>query len=219
MKKTTKQVGEKGFSTRRNLLPYAPHGPTGVIGFLAFEVVQDDHLRSLYFGKETNSSLSATLYFGLTIPHIKAYGPSTNYLISSQSLPAFIHLIQENPTSAAFSFLTMYSIRHHTLTDHLDSFDLLFNGLSDSERYSHGIGKLTIPSPSPLQLIKHSQGTNSYRTYSQQQNPSSIPSGPNRKTSRMTGRLENVSMRFGPMLMSPILFARRTRLLSPMSLL
>ena len=64
---------------------------------------------------------------------------------------------------------------------------------------------------------KNSQGTNSYRTSSQQQNPSSIPSGTNRKTNRMTGRLQNVSKRFGPMLISPILFAHRTRFLLSMS--
>ena len=160
-----------------------------------------------------------TLYLWFAPLHPKAYDPSRNWPISSQSLPTFMRLVQESPTSAAFSFLTMYSIRHRTLTDHPNAFDFLFEGLSDSERLSNGIGKLTIPLPSPLQLIKHSQGTNSYQTYSQQQNPSSIPSGTNRKTSRMTGRLENVSKRFGPMLMSPILFARRTRLLLSMSLL
>ena len=159
-------------------------------------------------------------YQGLSTTLSRSYVPTTNvnYPISKSTTITFTQLIQAGPTSAAFAFLTMYSIRHRTLTDHPDSFNSLFYPLSDSERLSHGIGKLTIPSPSPLQLIKHSQGTNSYRTYSQQQNPSSIPSGTNRKPSRMTGRLENVSKRFGPMLMSPILFARRTRLLSSMPL-
>ena len=127
-----------------------------------------------------------TLYHWFAPPYSKAYDPSLNWPISSQSLPTFIHLIQKNPSSAAFSFLTMYSIRHRTLTDHPNSFDNLFEWLSEPEKHSHGIGKLTIPSPSPIQLIKHSQGTNSYRTYSQQQNPLSIPSGTNHKTSRMT---------------------------------
>ena len=219
MKKTSKQIGKRSSPMNRIMLPATSHGPAGVIGSLALEVAHADHLRPLYFGKEMNPSLSATLYLGLTILHNETYDPSTNYLISSQSLPAFIRLFQEDSTSVAFSFLTMYSIRHRTLTDHPNSFDDLFWGLSESGRLSHGIGKLTIPSPSPLQLIKHSQGTNSYRTYSQQQNPSSVPFGTDRKTSRMAGRLQNVSKRFGPMLMSPILFARLTRFLSSLSLL
>ena len=136
-------------------------------------------------------------------------------LITPHPPAAFIHLIRADPTSAAFSFLTMYSIRHRTITDHPDSFDHLFAPLL-YEKHFHGIGKLTVPSPSPLQLIKHSQGTNSYRTYSQQRNPLSIPSGASQKMSRMTGKLENVLKRFGPMLMNPILFAHRTRLLSSM---
>ena len=147
------------------------------------------------------------------------YGLNTHYTTLQAMITPFTHLIQAGPIPAAFPFLTMYSIRHRTLADRPNSFNHLFLGLSEPEKHSHGIGKLTIPSPSPLQLIKHSQGTNSYRTYSQQQNPSSIPSGTNRTPSRMTGRLENVSKRFGPMLMSPILFARRTRLLSSLSLL
>ena len=146
-----------------------------------------------------------TLYLGLSHFQSKTYTPGT-FVIPSHSLSASIHLIQANPTSAAFSFLTMYSIRHRTLKDHPDSSDYLFGWVSDSERHPHGIGKLTIPSPSPLQLIKHSQGTNSYRTYSQQQNPSSIPSGTNCKTSQTTRRLVNVLERLGPVLAGPDCF-------------
>ena len=198
----------------QRMLPYIPDGPVMTVGSLLVEATEDSRLHSIYFGQE----IRPCFYFALIRLQTKAYTPGS-YVVPFRSLTAFICLIQANPTSAAFSFLTMYSIRHRTLTDHPGSFDDLFWGLSDSELHSHGIGKLTIPSPFPLQLIKHSQGTNSYRTYSQQQNPSSIPSGTNRKPSQMTGRLENVSKRFGPMLMSPILFARRTRLLSSMSLL
>ena len=91
-----------------------------------------------------------TLYFWFAPTHPKAYNPHRYQPILSQSLSTFIHLIQENPSSAAFSFLTMYSIRHRTLTNHPDLFHNLFLGLSDSDRLSHGIGKLTIPSPSEL---------------------------------------------------------------------
>ena len=152
------QIGKRSSTMNRIMLPATSHGPSGVVGSFTLEVAHDDHLRSLCFEQEMNVSLSATLYVGLTILHVKTYNPSTNDPISSQSLPAFIRLIQANPTSAAFSLLTMYSIRHRTLTDHPDSFDLLFYPLSDSERLSHGIGKLTIPSPSPLQLIKSHRG-------------------------------------------------------------
>ena len=104
----------------------------------------------LYLQHGFDSPSSATHYLGFATIHSEAYNPSTNRLISSRSLSTFIRLVQENPTSAAFSLLTMYSIRHRTLADYPDSFDNLLQGLSDSERVSHGIGKLTIPSPSPL---------------------------------------------------------------------
>ena len=198
----------------QRMLPYIPDGLVRTVASLLVEAAEDSRLHSIYFGQE----IRPCFHYALIRLQAKAYTPG-GFVIPTRSLTTFIHLIQANPTSAAFSFLTMYSIRHRTLTDHPDSFDSLFYWLLESQKHSHGIGKLTIPSPSPIQLIKHSQGTNSYRTYSQQQNPSSIPSGTNGKPSRMTGRLENVSKRFGPMLMSPILFARRTRLLSSMSLL
>ena len=82
------------------------------------------------------------------------YALFTHLLCTFQSLPTFIHLIRENPTSAAFSFLTMYSIRHRTLTEHPKYFNDLFYRFSDSDRVSHDIGKLATPSQYPLQLIK-----------------------------------------------------------------
>ena len=105
---------------------------------------------------------SIPLYLVFYSLQFKAYRPSRllstilrgpKFPIPSPSLPIFIRLIQTNPTSAAFSLLTMYSIRHRTLADYPDSFENLFRGLSDSDKLSHGIGKLTIPSPPPLQLI------------------------------------------------------------------
>ena len=104
----------------------------------------------LYIRHGCDSPSSATLYLWFATIHSEAYNPVRNRPISSQSLPTFIRLIQENPTSAAFSLLTMYSIRHRTLADHPDSFNDLLPSLSDSERVSRGIGKLTISSPSPL---------------------------------------------------------------------
>ena len=104
----------------------------------------------LYLRHGFDSPSSATLYLGFVTLHSKAYNPVRNRPIFSQSLSTFIRLVQENPTSAAFSLITMYSIRHRTLADHPGDFDDLLPWLSDSERVSRGIGKLTIPSPSPL---------------------------------------------------------------------
>ena len=101
------------------------------------------------------------LHVGLTRSLCGDYSPSDGgykSVISNLSRSAFIYLIQENPISAAFSLLTMYSIRHHTLTDHPDAFHPLFMRLDYSEKLSHGIGKFTIPSPSPSQLIKPHRG-------------------------------------------------------------
>ena len=190
-----------------SILPSIPDGLEKNVASFLVDAAQDTPSQPVSFRPEILSLLCPSLIQFQS----KTYTPGLgDQVIPSHTLTAFIHLIRADPTSAAFSFLTMYSIRHRTLTDHPGSFDDLVPLLSNSEKLSHGIGKLTIPSPSPLQLIKHSQGTDSYRTYSQQQNPSSIPSWTNRKPSRMTGRLENVSKRFGPMLMSPILFARGT---------
>ena len=113
----------------------------------------DPALWGLYLRHGFDSPSSATLYLWFTTIHSEAYNPVQNRPISSQSLPTFIRLVQENPTSAVFSFLIMYSIRHRALTDYPGDFDNLFNELSESEKLSHGIGTLSIPSSPTLQLI------------------------------------------------------------------
>ena len=144
MERTLKEIGKCDSSIHREIFPSAPHGPAGVVGSFALEVVKDDLLRSIYFGKEGNVSSFATLYFGLSHLHSEAYDPSTNLLISSHSLPAFVHLIEANPTSAAFSFLTMYSIQNSTLTNHPDTFGHLFLGPCDFEEHSSDVGNVTM---------------------------------------------------------------------------
>ena len=101
----------------------------------------------LYLRHGFDSPASIPIYHRLAPLHSKTYNPLTS------------HLIKANPTSTAFPFLIMYSIRHRTLTDHPDSFDDLFPRLDESEKISHDIGKHKIPSPSPLQLIKIPSGT------------------------------------------------------------
>ena len=112
----------------------------------------------LYLRRGFEWPSSITLYLWFVPLHSKAYNPPYDQPISYQSLPTFIRLVQENPTSAAFSFLTMYSIRHRTLADYPNDFNNLFLRLSHSETLSHGISKFTIPSLSLLQLIKSHRG-------------------------------------------------------------
>ena len=151
----------------------------------------------LYLRHGFDSPSSITLYSMFSPLQSKAYKPSRNYPVLPQSLPAFIRLIKSNTTSAAFSLLIMYSIRSRTLVDHPDSFDNLFGRISESEKPSYDIGKLTISSLCLLQPDQNSQGTSLCQTYFQQQSHLSIPSGNSRKTHRMAERLENVSTRFG----------------------
>ena len=134
---------------------------------MLFRSLQDERLRFSLSYREVNPHLFRMLHIRISDICSKAYKPSINSPIPSQFLPAFIRLIRESPTDAAFSVLTMYSIRHRTLTSHPASFDHLFGQLPDSEKLSYGTGKLTIPSQYPCQIIRtHSQGTNLYRTYS-----------------------------------------------------
>ena len=189
------------------ILPSIPDGLEKNVGSFLVEAAQNTLSLPISFRQEIHSHL----YPALTQFQSKAYTPG-NLVIPSHSLTAFIHLIRADPTSAAFSFLTIYSLRHRTLTDHPDFSNHLFGPLFSS---SHGIGKLTIPSTVSTPADQTSQGIISLR----QQNTSSIPSGTSRKTSRMIGKLENVSKQFGTILMSSILFAHRTRLLSSLSLL
>ena len=108
---------------------------------------------SLYIRQEFDSPSSASLYLGYTLLQSKAYTPK-DIVIPAPCLPAIIQLIQQGSTSAALSFLILYSIRYRTIEDYPDSLDLLFAELSELEKRSHSISKLTASSPSPLQLIK-----------------------------------------------------------------
>ena len=135
------------------MLPYIQDGSVKAVGSFLIDAAEDSRLQPIYFGQE----IRPCLYFALTRLQGKAYTPG-DFVIPSHSIPAFIHLIQANTTSAAFSFLSMYSIRHHTVKEYPDSFDNLFLVFSTSEILSHGIGKLTFSSLSPVQLIKTYRG-------------------------------------------------------------
>ena len=153
-----REMGMSTDSRIKHLLPDIQYDCVELVGSLALDAARDNYLRSIYFSQEVPPSFFATLYIGCSHSQSGVYDPG-DFVISYDSRSAFVRLIQANPTSAAFSFLTMYSIRHRTLTDHPDYFDFLVYPLSDSEKLSHSIGKLTIPSPSPLQLIKSHRGS------------------------------------------------------------
>jgi hypothetical protein len=99
---------------------------------------------TVYFGESSNLTCISPLYSCLTLALSGMYDPATNYPISLTHLPTFIRLIQEGPTSAAFSILTMYSVRHHTLIKHPEEYDHLFGWLSDTEKQKYGSGKFSL---------------------------------------------------------------------------
>ena len=151
------------------MLPDILYDSVDVVGLFALGAAGDDHLRSIYLKQEITPSFFATLYFGLTLLQRKAYKPSRDLPIPGDVLPAFIQLLQANPTSAALSTLTMYSIRHHTITKRPEAFDILFRSLSYSEKLSYDIGKKMIPSLSGLRLIlSHRRSASVESTYSNQ---------------------------------------------------
>ena len=152
MKKTLDRMTTQGSSLHR-MLPSTPYGLAGIVGSFALEGAQEDHLRFACFNREMHPFSSATLYVGLCHLHREAYKPDGLYLpIPYQSLPAFIRLIQANPTSATLSLFTMFSIRQYTIMDHPYSFPDLFECLDNSEKGSHNIGKPVIFPHSPLSV-------------------------------------------------------------------
>ena len=127
MEKTAEQIGKRSSAMNCIMLPAMSHGLVGVVGSFTLGVAQDDQLRSMYFVQEIHMATLVTLYFGLSRFQSKACPPGA-LVIPPHSTPAFIHLFQANQTSAAFSFLTMYSIRSFTLKEHLNSSGKLCRG-------------------------------------------------------------------------------------------
>ncbi|KAK7684421.1 hypothetical protein QCA50_012368 [Cerrena zonata] len=92
-------------------------------------------------GEGCNPSIFQELHRILTLALLRSYIPNKNEPVPYTSLPLFIRLIQEGPTSAAFTILTMYSIRHETMSQHPDQWDFLFRQyLSNAEMQSFDIG-------------------------------------------------------------------------------
>ena len=135
------------------MLPYMSSGLARNVGSFLIEGIGDPHLQPANFGQE----IRPCLYFALTRLQSSGYTPNHD-IISSRPLSVFIRLIQADSSSAAFSFLSMYSIRQRTLAEHPDSFDFLFLAFSDPVIHSHGIGMLVIYLQSLPQLIKNHRG-------------------------------------------------------------
>ena len=123
------------------MLPRLLNGPAGAIENFTLELFENTHLRTMILCQNVNPNLLATLYPVFVHLRPKLRTLEAPVVISPSSLPTFIHLMRANPTSAAFSFLVMYAIRHRTLIDQPETFESIFLGLTYSERLSHDIGK------------------------------------------------------------------------------
>ena len=120
---------------------------------------------------------SVTLYLAFPSIPSKCYKPLTS-IMRSQSLPAFIRLIQVNSTSAAFSILIISSIQIYTLMDHRDSFHDVFKGLAPRETPMASVSPQSfhcVPSsliqthrrPIPIKPARSSRITHSFHIFSQ----------------------------------------------------
>lgn len=118
----------------------------------------DPEFWTLYLQQGIDSPSSISLYLGFALLQAKSYHPSTKDPVTSETLDTLIHLMKENPTSLVFAFLIMHSIRYRTLTDNPNSFNCLFNWLSDSEKSSHGIGMPLISPHAVPQLTRICRG-------------------------------------------------------------
>ena len=143
VEKTVTDILDEGSTINNGILPSIFDGVTQSVKKFLLEITEDNYLLSFYFGPESDLSVWSVLHSAFVHMSTKTYNPG-NDVISSQSLSPFIRLLQAEPTSATFSLLTMYSIRHRTLIDHPSTFDVLFTGICDIEKQSYGIGNITI---------------------------------------------------------------------------
>ena len=89
------------------------------IGSLVLNMVnENDLLQDL--GDENHRGAFKSLYFGLTFTLSKSYIPGRPLMPSNSPL---IRLAQDNPISAAFGILVMYSVRLRVMNQHVTVFD------------------------------------------------------------------------------------------------
>ena len=115
-------------------------------------LAQKPLLKQVIEGCNCDVSLTSHLYQELSTLTCKTYLPFMGYPLSQPMEFAFIQLIQANRTSAAFSFLIMYSIQHRCLTDYPDVMLQISQERFQVETGLRGIGNLTVTSSSLPQL-------------------------------------------------------------------
>lgn len=142
MKATLQGLKEKQGPVDCGMLPDMSWDVADMATFI-LDVIGEKKLISVYFGESSNLSYLPPLYSCLTLALSGMYDPATNHPVLSTHLPTYIRLIQEGPLSAAFSILTMYSVRHHTMKTHPENYHGLFPGLFDTELQKYGIGKFS----------------------------------------------------------------------------
>ena len=148
MKKVSQDILDKTAVMNSAILPNVPGGQAKAVSKFLCEVSQDTHSLSIYFGQGFNPPLLALLYSVFTRIQSNAYDPARDfYTIPTDALSTLIYLIQAQSTSAAFSFLIMYSIRCRTMTDHPKNINSLFDELPEPEKREHDIGKPIVRLP------------------------------------------------------------------------
>lgn len=123
------------------LLPKVASGNTEGVRSLTLDLLGDNTSQVMLGGEGCNPSYYHKLYIAVTKMLSGAYNPEKNKPIPDPFLLSFIHLIQNDPTSAAFCILTMYSVRKDTTNQHPNIFDPLFSHLSETQIQTYGIGK------------------------------------------------------------------------------
>ena len=138
--------------------------------------------------KRCNPSIWSMLHFSLIHLSSRVYSPG-NSVLPSDFVPGFIHLIRVNPTSAAFSLITAYSIRHRIIVEHPHTFNHLFPWLPLPNPDYHGIGEFATPSSSPQRLMMINRGPVRIEPNHSSKAPRPFPLGsPTRRTCRRENR-------------------------------
>ncbi|KAK7693020.1 hypothetical protein QCA50_002585 [Cerrena zonata] len=117
----------------QRVLPYIPQGYAQPV-FELFTALMDTLVRP-----SDHVQTRAIWYIVSTFALSNRYDPVINFPIPQVSLPMLVRLINENPESAVYSILTMYSVRHNTLENRPESVDNLFSFVSHNEK-TYNIG-------------------------------------------------------------------------------
>ena len=92
-------------------------------------------------GEDCDPPVFGSLHLNLSISLSDSHMHDENMPVPRIGVPTFVQLIQAGPTSASFSILTMYSIRHRTIVDYPDTWREIFRHLSNDEKRSSSAGR------------------------------------------------------------------------------